>query len=473
MRHGCLEPVERDRPGGNAHFTWGNTMHNAFRFALIGAGALAFAASGFAQDAARQPFKTETEVVAAGMPSFVNIYQRKVVSTEKRADGTTTSSIPHVEDDVGSGFIVTPDGLIVTNRHVIEGAYSIFVGLSDGSRVPATLVGKSLNFDIALIKVDVGHPLPVAKIGDSSKLKVGDRVVAIGNPLGFSSSASTGIVSQFHRDVGLSNYDNLIQTDATINQGNSGGPLYNMFGEVIGVNEAIYTRNKGGSIGIGFSIPINEAKYLLENVKKNNGKPHIGSLGAGVQTFTPAMADALGQKKSGGAIIATVTPDGSAARAGLVVGDVILKLDGRNVFDVSSLNRLVSTLVDKSVQAEILRDGKVVALPVAIQPMSQELWATRLEPMPKMDSLADFGITLASGPSSSGPVIEGIVESSIAQSAGLRAGDVILKVRGTDVKTSQDILKVLGEMRAAGQKTAMVLVSGPNGQRWAAISVLQ
>ncbi|MFO1115489.1 MAG: trypsin-like peptidase domain-containing protein [Beijerinckiaceae bacterium] len=448
-------------------------MHNAIlRSALIGAGALAFSAAAIAQES-RQPMKSETEVVAAGMPSFVNIYQRKVVSTEKRADGTTTASVPHVEDDVGSGFIVSPDGLIVTNRHVIEGAYSIYVALSDGSRVPATLVGKSLNFDIALIKVDVGRPLPVAKIGDSSKLKVGDRVVAIGNPLGFSSSASTGIISQFHRDVGLSNYDNLIQTDATINQGNSGGPLYNMYGEVIGVNEAIYTRNKGGSIGIGFSIPVNEAKFLLENVKKNNGKPHIGSLGAGVQTVNPAMATALGRDKPGGAIISTVLPDGSAARAGLKVGDVILKLDGKQVFDVSSLNRLVSTLVDKTVQADILRDGKVTTLPVAIQPMSAELWATQLEPTPKMESLADFGITLASGPSDNGPVVAGIVESSIAQSAGLRAGDVIQKVQGKDVKSSDDILKVLGEMRAAGQKTAMVLVGGPNGQRWAAISVSQ
>ena len=435
--------------------------------------ALACAPTVRAEDASPKQFKSETELIAAVMPAFVNIYQRKVVSTETAADGTVKAVIPHVEDDVGSGFIVNPDGLIVTNRHVIEGAYAIFVSLSDGTYVPAKLVGKLLNFDIALIKVDVGRPLPVAKIGDSSKLKIGDRVVAIGNPLGFASSASSGIISQFHRDVGLSGYDDLIQTDATINQGNSGGPLYNMAGEVIGVNEAIYTRNKGGSIGIGFSIPINEARFLLENVKKYNGKPHLGSLGAAIQTVTPGMAAALGRDRGGGAIIATVMPDGSAAQAGIVAGDVVLKFAGQEVSNVSSLSQMVAGSVDQTVQAEVLRDGKTMTIPVTIQPMRQDLWSDKLEPTPSMQSLADFGLTLAPTPTPDGLVVAGLVEGSIARSAGLKVGDVIHKVLGTEVKSINDLMKVLLDMRAKGLKNALMQVVGPNGQRWVNVSVAQ
>ena len=349
---------------------------------------------------AAKDFETEADLVAAVMPSFVNIYNRKVVAGDQQEDKASSAPL-RVEDDVGSGFIVDADGIIVTNRHVIEGAYALFVGLADGSRVPAKLVGKALNFDFALIKIDVGHPLPVAKIGDSDTLRVGQRVIAVGNPLGYSSSASAGIISALHRNGGLSAYDDLIQTDATINQGNSGGPLFNMAGEVIGINQAIRTQNKGGSIGIGFSIPVNSARFLLDNVRKY-GKPYIGWLGLVGQNFSVGMANALSLER-GGVIIASLIPDGSAGRGGLRVGDIIRKFGDYTVPDITTLNRLVSASVDKDVPVVITRDGKPATITIKIFPSPQDLWATKLADIPQLQTMSDLGITFAPAVGAEGP----------------------------------------------------------------------
>ncbi len=416
------------------------------------------ALSASAAFAAEPKFRNPTDLVAAVMPSFVNVYNRGVVNDP--AGGAA-----RIQDEVGSGMIIDPNGLILTNRHVIEGAYALFVTLTDGTHVPAKLVGKLLNFDLALIKIDVGRPLQTVKFGDSSKLRRGDRVVAIGNPLGFANSVSAGVISAFNRQIGLSNYDDLMQTDATINQGNSGGPLFNMDGEVIGVNQAIYTQNKGGSIGIGFSIPINEAKAILANIKQN-GKPKIGWLGVSGQTFTAGMGRVTGIPLERGVIISDVAKNGAAAEAGLQVGDIVVKV-GNSVIDrMAALNRAIALSADKVEQFQILRDGKPMTIPVKLKEYPQDVWSPVMPAPPKINSFADLGIAFAAQPGPDGPVVENVVEKSIAWTEGVRVGDIVRRFDGRDVKSADELMKMVLETRAAGKDGALILVTGPNGARW-------
>ena len=409
-------------------------------------------------------FKNEADLVAAVMPSFVNIYNRGVAS------GAETDGVARIQDEVGSGFVVDESGIILTNRHVVEGAYALFVTLNDGTHVPAKLLGKLLTFDLALIKVDVGRPLQVASLGDSDRLRLGDHVVAIGNGLGFDSSVSAGVLSAFHRTVGLSAYDDLMQTDATINQGNSGGPLFNMDGDVIGVNQAIYTQHGGGSIGIGFSIPINAVKAVLANVKKY-GKPRAGWLGITGQSFTAGMARVAGATVQEGVIISDLAKNGAAIEAGLQVGDIILKVGPHTIDRMSTLNRTVAMSVDQVEQFQIVRDGKSMTVPVKIKDWPQELWTPVMPAPPKITSLADLGLTFNAAPGPDDPVVANVVEKSIAWSEGIRPGDVIRKVGKADVRSTDDLLKLAMQARDSDRGGALVLVGGPNGTRWVEFSL--
>ena len=416
------------------------------------------ALSATASFAAEPKFRNASDLVAAVMPSFVNVYNRGVVSDP-------AGGAPRIQDEVGSGMIIDPNGLILTNRHVIEGAYALFVTLTDGTRVPAKLVGKVLNFDLALIRIEVGRPLQPVRFGDSAKLRRGDRVVAIGNPLGFDNSVSAGVISAFNRQIGLSNYDDLMQTDATINRGNSGGPLFNMDGEVIGVNQAIYTQNKGGSIGIGFSIPINEAKAILANIRQY-GKPRIGWLGVSGQTFTAGMARVTGIPLERGVIISDVVKNGAAAEAGLQVGDIIVKV-GNSVIDrMAGLNRAIALSADKVEQFQIVRDGKPMTIAVKLKEYPQDVWSPAMPAPPKINSFADLGITFAAQPGPNGPVVESVVEQSIAWTEGVRAGDIVRRFGSADVRTTEDLMKLVQEARGVGKEGALILVTGPNGARW-------
>lgn len=415
-----------------------------------------------------EEFKSVADLAAATMPAFVDIYNRGVSKIEPGIMGDKTVLI---QDEVGSGFIVDPSGLIVTNRHVVDHAYSLFVTLADGRHVPAHLVGKALTFDIALIKVDVKDPLPVAKLGDSAKLRIGQRVVAIGNPLGFASSVSAGVISAFHRSVGLSAYDDLIQTDATINQGNSGGPLYNMSGEVIGVNQAIYTRNKGGSIGIGFSIPINDVKFLVDNVRKY-GEPRFGWLGVGGQSVTTQMARAAGIPMSRGVIIANVSPNSPAERAKLEVGDILVKIGDTPIQGTSSLNRAASHAAGMTLPLELYRNEKKMVVPVTIAEWPKEIWESKMAVKPHLNDYADFGVSFVDTPE--GPQVKHIVEKSVAWTAGLRVGDVVKRVGSTPIRTIGEMGGTIDEMfNKRGKTSALLLVSGPNGQRWVDVSVAE
>jgi serine protease Do len=253
------------------------------------------------------------EVVKGVLPSVVDI---SVKGKGQVADpGETVSYASHIVELVGSGSIVDSSGIIVTNRHVIENAYEIIVTLHDGTSANARLLGKGLNFDLAVLKIDVGHALPATKVGNSDQVHVGDRVLAIGNPLGLQGTVTSGIVSALHRDLS-GPYDELIQTDAAINHGNSGGPLFNRHGEVIGINNQIVSDSPtSGSIGLGFAIPSNDVQFMLEQVRRY-GRPHIGWLGIRVQALTPDIADVLAIDRYSGAIIAEVAADSPGGRAG-------------------------------------------------------------------------------------------------------------------------------------------------------------
>lgn len=418
-----------------------------------------------------EAFKSEADLVAAVRPAFVDIYNRAIAPAESEEGSPPSKSTVLIQDEVGAGFIVDPSGIIVTNRHVVDHAYSLFVTLESGEHVPAKLIGKALTFDIALIKIDVGRPLPVAKMGDSASLRIGDRVLAIGNPLGFAGSASSGIISAFHRSVGLSAYDDLIQTDATINQGNSGGPLYNMAGEVIGVNQAIYTRNKGGSIGIGFSIPINDVKFLVDNVRKY-GTPKFGWLGVSAQTVTTEMAKAADVPGQRGVILSKISAGSPAEAAKLRIGDILVKLGDRPIEGTASLNRAVARAAGQTLGMELYRNGARMTVPVAIKEWPQDIWASKMEQQPKLNDYADFGVKFADTPE--GPRVESVVEKSVAWTAGLRVGDIVRKVGSVDIRTIGEMGGTIDEQfNKKGKTSALLLLGGPNGDRWVDVSIAE
>ncbi|MBI2992433.1 MAG: Do family serine endopeptidase, partial [Deltaproteobacteria bacterium] len=278
---------------------------------------------------------------------------------------------PYRQKSLGSGFIIDRDGSILTNNHVVENAQKIVVKLADGQEYEAKVVGRDPKTDIAVIKINAKGNLPVAGLGDSDRLEVGEWVMAIGNPFGLDNTVTSGIVSAKGRQIGQGPYDNFIQTDASINPGNSGGPLINLNGEVVGINTAIFSRT-GGNIGIGFAIPTNLVQELLPQLK-GNGKVTRGYLGVAIQKVTPEIAESLGMNRARGALVADVSKDGPAEKAGVAVGDVILEFDGREVTGSTDLPILVArTAVNKKVRLKVLRDKKEVTLTAAVGELKEE-----------------------------------------------------------------------------------------------------
>jgi len=355
------------------------------------------------------------------------------------------------QQSLGSGFIIDADGSILTNNHVVENAQKIVVKLlGDDQEYEAKVIGRDSKTDIAIIKINTKANLPTANFGDSDKLEVGEWVVAIGNPFGLDSTVTSGIVSAKGRHIGQGPYDNFIQTDASINPGNSGGPLINLRGEVIGINTAIFSRT-GGNMGIGFAIPVNLAKELLPQLK-GKGKVTRGYLGVLIQKVTPEIAESLGMERGYGALVANVSKDGPAEKAGVKVGDVIVEFDGKEVKDSGDLPIIVArTPVDKKVRMKVLRDKKEVILNVAVGELKEE------EVVASVPEKGELGMTVQRVTPQmaeslgldkpEGVVVTDVESGSAADEAGIRRGDVIVQIDRKPIRSVDEYKKSIAGIR--------------------------
>ena len=382
---------------------------------------------------------------------------------------------------LGSGFVISADGYIVTNNHVIEGADEIQVEFFGGETMDAKLVGRDPKTDIALLKVDSDRPLPFVSFGDSDLMRVGDWVMAMGNPLGQGFSVSAGIVSARNRELS-GTYDDFIQTDAAINRGNSGGPLFNMDGEVIGVNTAILSPN-GGSIGIGFSMASNVVSKVVAQLKEF-GETRRGWLGVRIQDVTPDVAEAMGLDEAAGALVTDV-PAGPALDAGMKAGDIIVSFDGAPVADTRELvRRVADAAVGAAVPVVVLRDGAEVELSIKLGRREE----AEAESMPAAATTAPegpaemLGMTLqvltpemaaqmSLPPGTEGLVVTRIDEASDAFGKGLRAGDVITEAGQQAVASVADLEARITEARDAGRKSLLLLIRREGEPRFVAVSI--
>jgi serine protease Do len=389
---------------------------------------------------------------------------------------------PRRSSALGSGFVISEDGFVVTNNHVIEGADEILIEFFNGDELKATVVGTDPNTDIALLKVEADAPLPYVTFGDSDTARVGDWVIAMGNPLGQGFSVSAGIVSARNRALSGS-YDDYIQTDAAINRGNSGGPLFNMDGEVVGVNTAILSPN-GGSIGIGFSMASNVVTRVVDQLQEF-GETRRGWLGVRIQDVTPDVAEAMGLADATGALITDV-PDGPAKEAGMQAGDVIVTFDGVDVEDTRALVRQVgNTEVGKAVRVVVNREGATEtllvtlgrredaerAVPAAMEAPEDEAAEKELLGLTISNLTDELRGQLAVPEGLEGLVVTDVDETSEAYEKGLRAGDLITEAGQQKVTRLSDLDDRMEEAREAGRKSLLLLVRRAGDPRFVALSI--
>ena len=368
---------------------------------------------------------------------------------------------------LGSGFVVESDGYILTNNHVVGKGAEIMVTFGDGNgasekEYSATLVGSDPKTDLALIKIEPDKPIPVLKLGDSDKLQVGEWVMAIGNPFGFSQSVTVGVVSAKGRVIGAGQYDDFIQTDASINPGNSGGPLLNTKGEVVGINTAIFTGGNGqGNIGIGFAIPANMAKEIYEDLKK--GKISRGWLGVSIQSITPEIQEAFGLSSRKGALVSQVFDGSPAMEGGIMQGDIIVKFDGEDVPSSEALPKIVgSKKPGNKVRVNILRDGKKKTITMKLGEMPTDPSVAQ-----KSESASDmFGMKvekitpdlarrLDTTPGK-GVVVSQVERGGPAAEAGVAVGDMIMEINRHNVNDVETYESIMGKIKPG--KTALMVV---------------
>jgi serine protease Do len=394
---------------------------------------------------------------------------------------------PHRMQSLGSGFIIDPSGIIVTNNHVIEGADEITVTLQDNTMLKATLIGRDDHEDIAVLQVHADKKLPAVHFGDSDVSRVGDWVLAIGNPFGLGGTVTAGIISARGRDIQQGPYDDFIQTDAAINRGNSGGPLFNMAGDVVGINTAIYSPS-GGSIGIGFSIPSDDAKLVVDQLRQY-GRPRRGWLGVRIQQVTPDIAESLGLHEADGALVAGVNHDGPADKAHIQNGDIILTFNGQPLHEMRTLPRVVAeTPIDRQVPVDLWRGGKRMTVQVVVAEMPDDTKTAAAAPAPHKapaNPSVDFsalGMKLAPlndttrskykiDAGQKGIVITDVAPEGTAADHGLKAGDVVVEVQQAAVTTPADMQHRIEEARQGGRKSVLLLVQGTDGLRWVPLPV--
>jgi len=368
---------------------------------------------------------------------------------------------------LGSGFVIDPSGVIVTNNHVIEHADRITVTLADGHNLSAHVLGRDPRTDLAVLKVDADRPLHAVPWGDSDAARVGDWVVAVGNPFGLGGTVTAGIVSARGRDINSGSYDDFLQIDAPINRGNSGGPLFNQQGQVIGINTAIFSPS-GGSVGLGFAIPSNMARHIVADLREH-GRVDRGWLGISMQAVTPAMADALHMDEPNGALVAKVENDSPAARAGLRAGDVIVKVGDTRIENPRTLARVVAAAKPgTALSFEVRRDGASHNLSVVTGPMPRQMVENTGNDSGH-ESTGKLGLALERvtpdlrdelglDKSIHGAVISAVKPGSPADDAGLRSGDVVVRVGDRVVTSPSDVSRAVRDARAKGEHAVRMRV---------------
>ena len=390
------------------------------------------------------------------------------------------------ETSLGSGFLVDVRGYVVTNNHVIQDADEIAVILQDNTRLPAKLIGKDPKTDLAILKVEPGElKLPVVALGDSDAARVGDWIIAIGNPFGLGGTVTAGIISARGRDINAGPYDDFLQTDASINKGNSGGPLFNLAGDVIGINTAIYSPS-GGSIGIGFAIPSSTAKVVIDQLIKF-GEVKRGWLGVHIQAVTDEIAESLGIKETTGALVASTMKDGPAEKAGIKAGDVILEFNGRKVTEMRRLPRIVADApVGSKSKAIIWRDGKRQEVMVDIGALKEgEEQLSRLSPSDstaKPSTVEALGLTLSDvtprlreqfslDADAKGVVVTEVTANGAGAEKGIRPGDLIVEVSQEEVSSVDDVAAKVKAAKDAGRRSVLLLLEGQGGLRFVAVRI--
>ncbi|KJE36065.1 serine protease [Thalassospira sp. HJ] len=384
---------------------------------------------------------------------------------------------------LGSGFIISADGYIVTNNHVIDGADEITVRLHDGDTLDAELIGRDPKTDVALLKVEPTEDLPFVKWGDSDNSRIGDWAMAIGNPFGLGGTVTAGIISARNRDINQGPYDDFIQTDASINRGNSGGPLFNLDGDVIGINSAIYSPS-GGSVGIGFAIPSAIAQSVVDQLKEY-GRTRRGWLGVHIQTVTEDIADSVGLDEASGAMVAGVSEDGPAQAAGIKQGDVILTFDGKKVESMRRLPRIVAeTKIGKDVDVEIWRDGEKQTVQVELGELEEEVVAASAGSSEEQEapavaeaSIDALGIKIANvdeglrqrynlAEGTEGVIVTEVAGDSYAAEKGVRPGDIIIEASHSSVSSVEDVVNAVETAIDDDKRTILMLIETSAGPRY-------
>ncbi len=441
------------------------------------------ASLGFSGEAGAQ-FPSFADLAEKLTPSVVNISSFSQNETEN-GEGNTPLS-----ESLGSGFIIDGNGYIITNNHVVDKAESISITLSDDTKTEARVIGKDPKTDLALIKIETKRPLNAVKFGDSDKIRVGDWVLAIGNPFGLGSSVTAGIVSAKSRDIESGPYDSFIQTDASINQGNSGGPMFNLQGEVIGISSAIFSTT-GASQGVGFAIPANLAGWVISQLKEH-GEVKRGWIGIKIQPNTPEIADSLGISANQGVVVSGITEQGPAQKAGLQAGDIVLSFNRQPIDNTKNLSRLIAeTKIGTPAPIEIWRSGQKQTLTVPIELMPEEtpLSAAKetasdaAETPDNGESLNIIGFTVKEispelaeryklAPSTSGVVVTDILPNSDASRKGIKIGDIIVKIDKRNIIGESAFHEYVNDARRENNRPVLLAIQGQEALHFVAVKLM-
>lgn len=487
----------------------GSTGRSMIRGALSGLFAVVFLLPITVQ--AKSPPDSFADLAERLLPSVVNISTTQTVESARGPDmpqfppgspfeeffkdffernGGNQPRRPRRAQSLGSGFITSADGIVITNNHVIADADEITVRLQDDTEYTATLVGSDPKTDVAVLKIDPGdRALPFVSFGNSDALRVGDWVVAIGNPFGLGGTVTAGIVSARGRDIGQGPYDDFIQTDASINRGNSGGPLFNLDGEVVGINTAIFSQS-GGSVGIGFAVSAKLANGVVDQLREF-GRTRRGWLGVRIQQVTDEIAESLGLDAARGALVAEVTDGGPAKSAGIQAGDVIVTFDGKPVTEMRELPRIVAeTQVGENVPVTVWRDGAATTVTARLGELEQAEQANLLTTAPDQDTpapsdqghVSSLGLGLAKispqlraeyslSDGVDGVVVTGVDEDGSASEKGIRPGDVIVEVSQNEVKSPSDVEKGVQAARDKDRQSVLLLIDRQGEMRFVALRI--